>query len=168
MSAPQIQAVDVGCGNDHRIGVQFCFAVIGAVDQAIYSVCKVFAHTVDVVHAGVVHIAFLHELDTCRESILRADVYMSFLAYRIPCVVHLQNGLHGCHDKVGSDQNNITFRMSLESSGETGKKMDFLIQEMNRETNTIGSKASDTVIAQHVVDLKSEIEKLREQIQNVE
>ena len=56
----------------------------------------------------------------------------------------------------------------LEAEGEIGKKMDFLIQEMNRETNTIGSKASDTVIAQHVVDLKSEIEKLREQIQNVE
>ena len=59
-------------------------------------------------------------------------------------------------------------RKYLESNGETGKKMDFLIQEMNRETNTIGSKASDTIIAQHVVDLKSEIEKLREQIQNVE
>ena len=59
-------------------------------------------------------------------------------------------------------------RKYLESNGETGKKIDFLIQEMNRETHTIGSKASDTAIAQHVVDLKSEIEKLREQIQNVE
>ena len=59
-------------------------------------------------------------------------------------------------------------RKYLESSGEIGKKMDFLIQEMNREANTIGSKASDAAIAQHVVDLKSEIEKLREQIQNVE
>ena len=56
----------------------------------------------------------------------------------------------------------------LEAEGEIGKKMDFLIQEMNREANTIGSKASDAGIAQHVVDLKSEIEKLREQIQNVE
>ena len=56
----------------------------------------------------------------------------------------------------------------LDAEGEIGKKMDFLIQEMNRETNTIGSKASDAEIAQHVVDLKSEIEKLREQIQNVE
>lgn len=56
----------------------------------------------------------------------------------------------------------------LIAEGEIGKKMDFLIQEMNRETNTIGSKASDAAIAQHVVDLKSEIEKLREQIQNVE
>ena len=59
-------------------------------------------------------------------------------------------------------------RKYLESEGEIGKKMDFLIQEMNREANTIGSKASDAAIAQHVVDLKSEIEKLREQIQNVE
>lgn len=56
----------------------------------------------------------------------------------------------------------------LETEGEIGKKMDFLIQEMNREVNTIGSKAQDTEIAKHVVDLKSEIEKLREQIQNVE
>ena len=59
-------------------------------------------------------------------------------------------------------------RKYLETDGETGKKMDFLVQEMNREANTIGSKASDAAIAQHVVDLKSEIEKLREQIQNVE
>lgn len=56
----------------------------------------------------------------------------------------------------------------LDAEGEIGKKMDFLIQEMNREANTIGSKASDAEIAQTVVDLKSEIEKLREQIQNVE
>lgn len=56
----------------------------------------------------------------------------------------------------------------LGRSGEIGKKMDFLIQEMNREANTIGSKANDATIAQLVVDLKSEIEKLREQIQNVE
>ncbi len=59
-------------------------------------------------------------------------------------------------------------RVYLDAEGEIGKKMDFLIQEMNREANTIGSKAQDTEIAQYVVDLKSEIEKLREQIQNVE
>ena len=57
-------------------------------------------------------------------------------------------------------------RRYLTLEGETGKKMDFLIQEMNRETNTIGSKCSDAAIAQCVVDMKSEIEKLREQIQN--
>ena len=59
-------------------------------------------------------------------------------------------------------------RVYLDTKGEIGKKMDFLIQEMNRETNTIGSKASDAEIARYVVDLKSEIEKMREQIQNVE
>ena len=56
----------------------------------------------------------------------------------------------------------------LSYDSEIGKKMDFLIQEMNREANTIGSKAMDAKIAQHVVNLKSEIEKMREQIQNVE
>ena len=59
-------------------------------------------------------------------------------------------------------------RIYLQENNEIGKKMDFLIQEMNREANTIGSKASDAAIAQMVVDLKSEIEKMREQIQNVE
>jgi len=56
----------------------------------------------------------------------------------------------------------------LEAEEEIGKKMDFLIQEMNREANTIGSKAADAEITSLVVDLKSEIEKMREQIQNVE
>ena len=59
-------------------------------------------------------------------------------------------------------------RTMIRGESPIGRKIDFLIQEFNREANTIGSKASDTVIAQHVVDLKSEIEKLREQIQNVE
>ena len=62
----------------------------------------------------------------------------------------------------------IQMNQYLDAEGDIGKKMDFLIQEMNREANTIGSKASDAQIAQLVVDLKSEIEKLREQIQTVE
>ncbi len=49
-----------------------------------------------------------------------------------------------------------------------GRKMDFLIQEFNREANTIGSKAQDVEIARHVIDIKAEIEKIREQVQNVE
>lgn len=49
-----------------------------------------------------------------------------------------------------------------------GKKLDFLVQEMNREANTIGSKANDITITGHVLDLKSEIEKIREQVQNIE
>ena len=56
----------------------------------------------------------------------------------------------------------------LSAEEPSGRKMDFLVQEMNRETNTIGSKASDSKIAYMVVDIKAEIEKIREQIQNIE
>ena len=56
----------------------------------------------------------------------------------------------------------------LDSNEPAGRKLDFLIQEINREVNTIGSKASDLEIAKLVVTLKGEIEKLREQIQNIE
>lgn len=54
------------------------------------------------------------------------------------------------------------------SNNSVGRKLDFLIQEMNREANTIGSKANNLVITKLVVDIKSEIEKIREQIQNIE
>lgn len=57
---------------------------------------------------------------------------------------------------------------SLQMEEPVGRKLDFLVQEMNREINTIGSKASDLEITKLVVDVKSEIEKIREQIQNVE
>ncbi|MCI5515223.1 MAG: YicC family protein [Oscillospiraceae bacterium] len=56
----------------------------------------------------------------------------------------------------------------LESEEPIGRKMDFLVQEINRETNTIGSKANDVDIARKVVDIKAEVEKIREQIQNIE
>ena len=58
------------------------------------------------------------------------------------------------------------FRSSVESGTEVGRKLDFLLQEMNREINTIGSKASDCDIAQQVVSAKCLVEKLREQVQN--
>ena len=57
----------------------------------------------------------------------------------------------------------------LTSGGDTqGKKLDFLVQEMNREANTIGSKANDIIITNHMLEIKSEIEKIREQVQNIE
>ena len=59
-------------------------------------------------------------------------------------------------------------RIFLESDEAIGRKMDFLIQEINREANTIGSKANDVDIARKVVDIKSEVEKIREQVQNIE
>lgn len=60
------------------------------------------------------------------------------------------------------------FRETLDIELPVGRKLDFLVQEMNREINTIGSKANDLSIVKNVVEIKSEIEKLREQIQNIE
>lgn len=60
------------------------------------------------------------------------------------------------------------FTELIEQGGVIGKKLDFIVQEMNRETNTIGSKCQDIDISKIVVDMKSEIEKIREQIQNIE
>ena len=59
-------------------------------------------------------------------------------------------------------------RIIAESKEPDGKKLDFLVQEMNRETNTIGSKANDIEITNLVLEIKSEIEKIREQVQNIE
>ena len=59
-------------------------------------------------------------------------------------------------------------RKTVEMQEPVGRKLDFLVQELNREVNTIGSKAMDAEIAQHVVRAKGEIEKLREQVQNIE
>ncbi|WP_236915771.1 YicC/YloC family endoribonuclease [Clostridium sp. Cult2] len=60
------------------------------------------------------------------------------------------------------------FLKALEEAEPVGRKLDFIIQEMNREINTIGSKANDLVIGNYVIDVKSELEKMREQAQNIE
>lgn len=57
---------------------------------------------------------------------------------------------------------------SLTSEEPVGRKLDFLMQELNREVNTMGSKSPDLILSQKVVEAKAEIEKLREQIQNLE
>lgn len=60
------------------------------------------------------------------------------------------------------------FRNSLESEGAIGKKLDFLLQEVGREVNTISSKANDAEVSQEVVEIKGELERMREQVQNIE
>lgn len=60
------------------------------------------------------------------------------------------------------------FREALAASESQGRKLNFLVQEMNREINTIGSKANDAAVAHHAVAMKEELEKIREQVQNVE
>lgn len=78
-------------------------------------------------------------------------------------------------DKVDFTEEVVRFRSHisqlhtmLKEDGELGRKLDFLIQEMNRETNTIGSKAGDLAVTEDVLQLKNEIEKIREQVQNIE
>ena len=78
-------------------------------------------------------------------------------------------------DKTAVDEETVRLRSHLQQLDgmlnevkPVGRKLDFLAQEMNRETNTIGSKANDVSMAQIVVNIKSEIEKIREQIQNIE
>lgn len=78
-------------------------------------------------------------------------------------------------DKAGIDEELVRlsshfrqFEKALDSREPVGRKMDFLVQEMNREVNTIGSKANDIGITGLVVEMKSEIEKIREQIQNIQ
>ena len=78
-------------------------------------------------------------------------------------------------DKVAVDEETVRLRshlsqlrIMLQGSEPVGRKLDFLIQEVNREANTIGSKCNDVAIARKVVDLKAEVEKIREQVQNIE
>ena len=78
-------------------------------------------------------------------------------------------------DKIAIDEELVRLRSHFDgfydiiNSGEpAGRKLDFLLQEMNRETNTIGSKCQNSSIARIVVDIKCELEKIREQIQNIE
>ena len=78
-------------------------------------------------------------------------------------------------DKVAVDEETVRLRSHLEqmnnmltTGGAMGRKLDFLLQEMNREANTIGSKCTDVNLARIVVDIKAELEKIREQTQNIE
>ncbi len=78
-------------------------------------------------------------------------------------------------DKVAVDEETVRLRSHLDqmnamltSGGAVGRKLDFLLQEMNREANTIGSKCTDVRLARIVVEIKAELEKIREQTQNIE
>ena len=78
-------------------------------------------------------------------------------------------------DKVAVDEETVRLRSHLEQmdemlrgNGGIGRKLDFLLQEMNREANTTGSKCTDVKVARIVVDIKAELEKIREQPQNIE
>lgn len=104
-----------------------------------------------------------------RLSDLLKEVNMEVDAYR------LANELAIYADKTNINEEVVRIRSHLEQIGQIldlnepmGRKLDFLIQELNREVNTIGSKSPDYDISNYVIDLKSELEQIREQVQNVE
>ena len=99
-------------------------------------------------------------LEKFNVSITPADIVREVGIFAERCdiseeVVRLQNHLGQFNSVVEEPQSN-------------GKKLEFLVQEMLRETNTIGSKANDSDIARHVVEMKTAIERIREMVQNVE
>ncbi|WP_226658338.1 YicC/YloC family endoribonuclease [Pseudalkalibacillus hwajinpoensis] len=96
------------------------------------------------------------ELEALDEARILTEV--SYLADKASIdeeIIRLHSHLDQFHDILSND-------------GVVGRKLDFLVQEINRELNTIGSKSQHHKISQHVVDLKSEVEKVREQVQNIE
>lgn len=100
--------------------------------------------------------AFLHDHNTLDEDRL----YMEAALFSDKCnideeIIRLKSHISQCSTLMNEQ-------------APIGRKLDFLIQEMNREINTIGSKANDVLISQWVVEMKSELEKMREQVQNVE
>ena len=87
--------------------------------------------------------------------------------YSIPYTI-CHEMAHACGFMREDEANYIAYQVSSQSQDPVGRKIDFLVQEMNREANTIGSKSVNSKIAYLVVDIKALIEKIREQVQNVE
>ncbi|MFK2824939.1 YicC/YloC family endoribonuclease [Bacillus sp. B190/17] len=122
----------------------------------------------------------LHEIK--RRAPLVVEAYRQRLARRMNemAAVHLDRDRLAAEAAIFADKSDIheecirleshmqQFRQTLEHEGPIGRKLDFMIQEMNREVNTIGSKANDSAISSGVVELKTILEKMREQVQNIE
>jgi uncharacterized protein (TIGR00255 family) len=131
--------------------------------------------------------ANLHQIDAVVRD-LRTDSPLVIQAYEERLTKRIQEFLNGQVDEarimtevaIFADKADINeeitrlishiqqFSQALEDVEPIGRKLDFLVQEMNREANTIGSKANDSSVAKKVVDIKSLLEKLKEQIQNIE
>lgn len=124
----------------------------------------------------------LNEIEEYKDSLVKE--YKIKLKKRISEIIEdksmldegrLENEVAYLADKSNIDEEVVRLNSHLDlfkevasSDGAVGKKLDFIVQEMNRETNTIGSKASSSDITSRVVDIKSKIEEIREQVQNIE
>jgi len=109
-------------------------------------------------------------LDKLRERVKRLTVPEAYDEYRMEMeLAFLADRLDITEEIVRLRGHIAAFRKTLESpAGSVGKRLEFLLQEMNREANTIGSKTSNIEISHHGVGMREEIERIREQVQNVE
>lgn len=114
-------------------------------------------------------------VEECRQRLSRRlqdliqDLPAEVLADRVALEVTLFADRSDVSEEVVRLRSHLDkFREFLAADGGVGRKLDFLLQEMNREVNTIGSKASDAGVGRVVVEMKAEFEKIREQVQNVE
>ena len=109
----------------------------------------------------------LIKLDEMKENV-------TFIEERYPAIVSeyrkkLEDKVAELLEDSNIDESHIDgMRDELLKGGNVGRKLDFIAQEMNREANTILSKANDIEVSDHAIDLKTEIEKIREQVQNIE
>lgn len=132
---------------------------------------------------------YLKQLDEMRAAVMRlapviVDEYRQRLTQRIEDLLRQDHEIDEARlalevaifaDKSSIDEelarlasHVVQFRLLMSDEEPAGRRMDFLIQEMNREVNTIGSKANHVHVTNHVVSMKAELEKLREQVQNIE
>lgn len=106
-----------------------------------------------------------HLLEAVRSLLAESDIEDSRIVQE--CAI-MADKLDITEEIVRMDSHLKQFSAALSAEGNIGRKLDFIIQEMNRETNTMASKANNAQIAALVVDIKGEIEKIREQVQNIE
>ena len=115
----------------------------------------------------------------CTPADVSVEVLGDYLTIKAShhCNVNPDNDKHFIRRERSFDSYEETVRLRshfdqmksfLDSDQPIGRKLDFIVQEMNREANTIGSKVTDSILAHKVVDIKGEIEKIREQVQNIE
>ena len=108
-----------------------------------------------------------YKTDVCKERI--HDINQEIDKTRLAQEVVIYADKCSIEEEVTRLNSHISqFKNLLNSNEAIGKKLDFIIQEMNRETNTIGSKANNLEITNGVIDIKTEIENIREQVQNIE
>lgn len=134
----------------------------------IKSKLKIIAEIVDEIDAKARDLVYVYK-NKLHERILELTNGVALDESRLMTEVALMADKSSIDEEIVRLRSHIVeFEKTMCSQGTIGKKLDFIVQEMNREVNTIGSKGTEVDIINNVVNLKTEIEKIREQIQNIE